>query len=308
MRILEGNIDYRVEEGIKPFVKIPKRGPHIYPRFLDMYPNVVFACVKKGDKWKAKHVNRLYQMVRLKHKQPYPFVCLTDDASDLNPNICAIPLQHDLDGVFSKMELFDPDIIAPGVTVVYFDLDVVLQHSIDGIEFWAPENEKIRLIKCYWKDVPEKEIGFHEDPHRAYNHDWNSSVMTWHQGKMTVSLFNWFMKHREEFMTRYRGMDRFLAYEGPHMLRSFPEKLIYSRLYGMNKERKGPIAHVVDGEIIDYDLFYEPHCSICIFNGIGKKHFGEEAYEGFESYWGEYSKLYPRTRSTKVNYETGGKF
>ena len=49
-------------------------------------------CMKWGTKFGASYVNRLYDMVERNTTVPHRFVCFTDDANGLNPNIETRPL------------------------------------------------------------------------------------------------------------------------------------------------------------------------------------------------------------------------
>lgn len=77
-----------------------------------------FACVlKSGGIYEPSHVQRLKSQLP-KH---IPLVCL----SDLNfsfPGVCVLPLEHDLPGWWSKLELFSH--LATENNTIYFDLDV----------------------------------------------------------------------------------------------------------------------------------------------------------------------------------------
>ena len=49
-------------------------------------------CMKWGDKYGAEYVNRLYNMVARNTTLPFKFVCFTDNANGLLPEIESRPL------------------------------------------------------------------------------------------------------------------------------------------------------------------------------------------------------------------------
>ena len=90
-----------------------------------------FYCVyKTGGDFSPEYVNRLagaiHNFCSLKHK----VVCLTDYKEKLNVDI-VVPLKHNWEGWWSKIELFRNDL--PGKIGVYFDLDTVINGNLNKI-------------------------------------------------------------------------------------------------------------------------------------------------------------------------------
>ena len=83
-------------------------------------------CVKWGSKYTAKYVNVLKNMVARHTTVAYKFSCLTDDATDLDPEINVIKLPKDpwIKTWWSKLWMFAPEMPLEG-NILYFDLDVV---------------------------------------------------------------------------------------------------------------------------------------------------------------------------------------
>ena len=73
---------------------------------MSILRNVV--CIKWGDKFSADYVNRLYNMVQRNLTLEHRFICLTEDPTDLNPKIEALPLtRDDLEYCWNKLILFE---------------------------------------------------------------------------------------------------------------------------------------------------------------------------------------------------------
>lgn len=102
---------------------------------------LIIACVKWGTKYAPEYVNHLHDMVRrnLAEGTEGRFVCLTDDATGLSPEIDTIPLPTGLRGWWNKLALFKPGMFPTGSRVVYFDLDTVITGGVDDIVRYAGE-------------------------------------------------------------------------------------------------------------------------------------------------------------------------
>ena len=49
-------------------------------------------CMKWGTKYGPEYVNRLYGMVRRHLSGDFAFICLTDDASGIRPEVRCLPI------------------------------------------------------------------------------------------------------------------------------------------------------------------------------------------------------------------------
>lgn len=89
-------------------------------------PDFPFVCVlKSGGSYHAQHVQDL--LAGLRRYQPQArLVCLTD-LPDVGPGVEVVPLQHNLPGWFSKLEMF----ALPLAAFLYIDLDVVFTGPVD---------------------------------------------------------------------------------------------------------------------------------------------------------------------------------
>ena len=86
---------------------------------------VTVACVlKSGGDFTPEYVYRLRDGIKANTTVAYKFVCLTD----LDLDCETIPLEHNLSGWWSKLELF----LLKG-KVVYFDLDTVINGDLDAL-------------------------------------------------------------------------------------------------------------------------------------------------------------------------------
>lgn len=103
---------------------------------------VCFKWKKRADsawpvsniEYSAEHVHRLKNMVWRNLAFPHRFICVTDDASDIDPRIEIIPLwdKHlDLGGCYNRLYVFSPDMKKLlGDRFICIDLDCVITGDI----------------------------------------------------------------------------------------------------------------------------------------------------------------------------------
>ena len=134
--------------------------------------NVV--CMKWGTRYGPEWVNRLYGMVQRNTTWTVRFVCLTDDATGIRPEVEVKPLPYvkfdpSLGRYWPKLGLMQADLGGPDNPLVglslFLDLDLVIIGSLDQF-FTYPG--RFLIIK-EWKD-----------PHLGYG---NSSVVRWSIGR-----------------------------------------------------------------------------------------------------------------------------
>jgi uncharacterized Rossmann fold enzyme len=97
--------------------------------------SVTVACVKWGKLYGPEYVNILCNMVarNLPQKQKVKFVCFTDNAEGINPEIEIRALPEGVSGWWNKLYMFKPGVFEAGERLVYFDLDTVIVGPLDDI-------------------------------------------------------------------------------------------------------------------------------------------------------------------------------
>ena len=118
---------------------------------MDSDTNVV--CIKWGDKFSADYVNKLYNMVQRNLSLKHRFICLTEDSTDLNPNIEVFPLtRNDLEYCWNKLVLFEKKLYNITGTILFFDLDVVIINPIDDLFLFQPKSEFVSVKDWVFPD------------------------------------------------------------------------------------------------------------------------------------------------------------
>ena len=228
-------------------------------------------CVKWGTKYGPKYVYNLRTMVQRNLTHKHNFVCLTDDPTDINCDTILFPENNDLETYWNKMYLFKRDMLKG--KCVYFDLDIVIQNNIDEIVNYT---DKLTGVYTYWNDL--KSDGSYPYAILKWKVPFNSSVMAW-----TAEDYYWvwdkFDEDRDWHIIKYYGDDKFLGNEIKNK-GTFPDKWIYSRLYG-SKEKDTPNEILKLYRGYSEGLYNFPEYKICLFNGPTD----EKYYKGFEKYW-----------------------
>jgi hypothetical protein len=131
-------------------------------------------CMKWGTKYGPEYVNRLYAMVRRHLSGDFRFICLTDDAQGIHPDVSCLPIPPlDLPaGIpergWTKLVTFSADLHGLRGTALFLDLDVVVVGSLDAFFEQPGEFLIIHDYKRPWRvtgnsSVYRFELGAHPD-------------------------------------------------------------------------------------------------------------------------------------------------
>lgn len=161
--------------------------------------NIIF--VKHGDKYKAEHVNRIYNQC-VQYWPDANYYCYTEDKKGVDARINIIPCfkRPTLKYWWNKLAMFSKDFPVEG-KCLYFDLDMDIKENPEKFIKW----NGLTILKDYWKD------DLYMAPH-AYDVHINSSVITWIAGEQH-HIWEHFLSNKDYFMRKYPGMDRFLVHE-----------------------------------------------------------------------------------------------
>jgi hypothetical protein len=98
-------------------------------------PTVI--CMRWGDRYGPEYVNRLFAMVARNLTLPHRFVCLTDEAAGIRPEVECRPLpaialaDAPPHSGWRKLSCFGPELDDLGGPVLFLDLDLVVVANID---------------------------------------------------------------------------------------------------------------------------------------------------------------------------------
>lgn len=155
--------------------------------------NVV--CMKWGDRYDAYWVNRLYGMVMRNTTWNVRFVCFTDDAEGIRPEVECQPLpdltfDKKLGKYWPKLGLMSEGLGGLSGMTLFLDLDIVILDSIDDL-FTIPG--RFFIIR-EWKD-PELGYG-------------NSSIVRYFIGHESYVLDRFYATPPEVIASKYDSKEQ----------------------------------------------------------------------------------------------------
>ena len=196
-------------------------------------------CMKWGSRYSPEYVNILADSVRRHMVRPYRFVCFTEDAEGITPDVEIRPLPHmELNPElpergWRKLTMFQASLADLEGTALFLDLDIVVMNSLDPF-FDVPGG--FRIIKDWnlsgsWignSSVFRFEIGKHQDVLDYYVNNGNK-VRKAHRNEQ--AYLSWAMKKK--------GL---LEYWDPDWCVSFKRSCIRSVPMSLFIEPKRPSA------------------------------------------------------------------
>jgi hypothetical protein len=215
-------------------------------------------CVKWGSKFSADYVNRLYNMGERHLTLTHRFICLTDDPTGLHPLIETRPLlRKELKHSYTKFELFEKKLHDIEGQILFLDLDVVINNSIDDLFLYEPDAEFVSI-----KDWSVDCI--------------NASCMRFNAGEHSYIVDNWF----EALETRFTVEEYFdPVLNGKknlyHDLNSFPPVVYRGDQEWTTtqlKENDINIIYYPSDWLQSYTYGYDMDSKIIVFHGTPKPH------------------------------------
>lgn len=121
-------------------------------------------CMKWGTKYGAEFVNRLYNMVRRHLTLDFQMVCLTDDDTDIHPDVKCFPIPElnlpaNLpERGWKKLTTFKPELYGLKGVALFLDIDIVIVDNIDCFFTYKAAHDDSVVIIRDWKK-PWRMIG-----------------------------------------------------------------------------------------------------------------------------------------------------
>lgn len=126
---------------------------------------VVVACLKWGTPYPAEYVNVLQRAVKDHLSFPHRFVCITDTPDGLGSDVEVLPLP-DIPierakwntGYWPKLAVFKAGMFADEAIVLYLDVDILIDQSLDELVMLIDRKKGLRIIREWnpdiWRVVP----------------------------------------------------------------------------------------------------------------------------------------------------------
>ena len=230
------------------------------------YSQIYILCLKHGTKYSSEYVNRLYNMCKRWCSLDFKFVCLTDNADQLNSEIIILPIPSGLSGWWCKPYMYSKDLPIQG-TILYMDLDVVLSSNIDKLITYQPN---------HWCTI--------RDFTRAMRPKWpryNSSIVRFKTGELDFVWDN-YIKNPVAIQRQFFG-DQDYLYDATYKKKGamlYPDSWVQSwkwevrksRLLELNKAKGTRKFQVVE------DVVPRVECCVCVFHGDPNPHNCEDPW------------------------------
>lgn len=230
------------------------------------YSQIYILCLKHGTKYSSEYVNRLYNMCKRWCSLDFKFVCLTDNADQLNSEIMVLPIPSGLSGWWCKPYMYSKDLPIQG-TILYMDLDVVLSSNIDKLITYQPN---------HWCTI--------RDFTRAMRPKWpryNSSIVRFKTGELDFVWDN-YIKNPVAIQRQFFG-DQDYLYDATYKKKGamlYPDSWVQSwkwevrksRLLELNKAKGTRKFQVVE------DVVPRVECCVCVFHGDPNPHNCEDPW------------------------------
>ncbi len=171
-------------------------------------------CLKWGEPYPSEYVNVLERAVQDHLSYPHRFVCITDSPEGLAPEVEVkflpeIPLAREkwVPGMWPKVAMFKKGMFSEEELVLYLDVDILLNQSLDPLVDLIRQEKGLRLIREWNPDI------WHTLP------DWlrpdrggNSSVVGFLANEQT-HLFDEFFKAPDAMVLKYGNDQRYITGE-----------------------------------------------------------------------------------------------
>ena len=217
-------------------------------------------CLKHGTKYSADYVNKLYSMVQRHCTLDIEFVCLTDNAEGINPNVTILLLPNYLHGWWCKPYMFSSNLPLKG-KVLYMDLDVVISNNIDKLfkftDSWATIRDFTRKMRPTWKK-------------------YNSSVVMFEAGSLNNFWLD-FIDNQKEYQRKFHGDQDWLydvAERTGHYAVLYPDTWILSWKWEIRRSKDLQYKMPRGARKLRTVENVQPpkDCAICVFHGDPNPH------------------------------------
>lgn len=191
-------------------------------------------CIKWGNKYGADYVNKLHSMVSRHLHRPHRFICLTDDAAGITPEIEVKPIpaigfdEFDQRKPWSfqhgwlKLTSFTHPLYDLAGKTLFLDLDIVIVDSLDP--FFDQAGEFIVIKEWDKKDGTGNTscylytIGAHTDALDHLKNNFPQSIET--------------VRNEQEFITEFLGRQKKVSYWPSAWCQSFKRHCMSKGLLG----------------------------------------------------------------------------
>ncbi len=180
-------------------------------------------CLKWGTPYSPEYVNVLARAVRDHLSYRHRFICITDTSEGLDAEVQVVPLPEIPierskwgTGYWPKLAVFKEGMFAENEIVLYLDVDILIEQSLDSYVELIDREKGLRIIREWNPDIWQL-VPVWLRPDRGGN----GSVIGFIAGEQT-HLFSNFARAPHEINSKY-GLDQVFITQTAHNRRYWPE-------------------------------------------------------------------------------------
>jgi len=217
-------------------------------------------CIKHGSLYSHEYVNRLFNMVSRHCSLPFNFYCITENTTNINPEISCLPLPNiPVSGWWFKPYIFSRHLPFKG-PVLYLDLDLVIVDNIDKLFSYEPKK------LCTIRDFVRVQAGSWKR--------FNSSVMRFSANKYSY-IWESFAGDIRRNTQRFRGDQDYLYHVASSAGVCYPDEWIKSYKWEIRKSGKVDITQPKNErqfKVVETNIKTPNECCIAAFHGDPRPH------------------------------------
>lgn len=193
----------------------------------------IFLVLKTGGVYDYRYVNATARNIRKHCTMPHEIVCLTDSSQGITEVDRIVPLKHNWNKWWGKIELFRED-ITDASECLFFDLDTVCMDSIDFL--WTIDDDKFYGLRDFYRlDVLQ------------------TGLMRWKPSLKTHRIYSNFVNERMYDLYKNQGDHEYMGKvirSSEFIQDAFPNKVVsYKKsLSGISKKTITPSIVCFHGE------------------------------------------------------------
>lgn len=179
-------------------------------------------CMKWGTLYGPEYVNLLSRAIRHHLPEPHDFLCLTEDAEGIDPEVMIgalpeLPMDQSYwkKGGWAKLAVFKKDFVPTGTRTLFVDLDTIITGSLSAMFETGPAVTMVQE----WKRLAD-----YVNPFRPQKQ--LSSVFAF-DGNRETQIYEAFVENPQAARDEFRIEQYFLAHHA-HAMNTWPPGWIYS--------------------------------------------------------------------------------
>lgn len=180
------------------------------PKLSSFFKKItIFLVLKSGGVYDYRYVNATARNIRNNCTMPHEIVCLTDSPYGITEVDRIVPLKHNWDKWWGKIELFRED-ITDASECIFFDLDTVCMNNIDFL--WTLDDDKFYGLRDFYRlDILQ------------------TGIMRWKPSPQTHRIYSKFVNENLYNLYKNKGDHEYMGHiirDSDFIQDAFPNKVV----------------------------------------------------------------------------------